>query len=42
VSRLKVLVCVLCGGERSGWLVPYLAQNLITVTHDRRYDVEIE
>ncbi len=39
---MKVLVCVLTSVERGGWVNPYLAQNLITLSHDSRYAVEIE
>lgn len=42
MNKPKVLVCVLTSAERSGWVNPFLALNLITMSHDRRYDVEVE
>ncbi len=39
---MKVLVCVLSGVERGGWVNPFLAQNLITMARDTRFNVQIE
>jgi len=33
--KQKVLICVLCSVERGGPVNPFLAQNLITMSHDR-------
>jgi hypothetical protein len=41
-SKPKVLVCVLAGTERNGWLNPYLALNLLKMAQDSRFTVEIE
>lgn len=40
-SKPKVLVCVLTGAERTNWLHPYLALNLVAMTQDARFNVEI-
>jgi hypothetical protein len=41
-SKPKVLVCVLTGNERHNWPNPYLAQNLISMSQDTRFTVNIE
>src|SRR4051794_38053707 len=38
----KVLVAVLCGVERGAWVNPFLTQNLIGMSHDPRFTVEVE
>jgi len=42
MSKLRVLVTVLSSIERTGWVNPFLAQNLITMSHDMRYHVAVE
>ncbi len=42
MSKPKILVCVLTGLERHGWVNPWLTQNLLTMSHDSRFDVQIE
>jgi hypothetical protein len=41
-SKPKVLVCVLGSSERHGWINPHLVSNLLTMSHDERYTVEIK
>jgi len=41
-SKPKVLVCVLGSSERHGWINPHLVSNLLTISHDERYTVEIK
>lgn len=41
-SKVKVLICVLTGMERTNWVNPNLTMNLLTMSRDTRYDVEVE
>lgn len=42
MNKPKVLVCCLTGSERTHWLNSALVENLIAMSHDRRFDVQIE
>jgi glycosyltransferase involved in cell wall biosynthesis len=41
-TRPKVLICVLCGPERNGWINPRLTDTLLRTVRDQRFAVEIE
>jgi hypothetical protein len=38
----RILITPLCGGERDGWVNPFLLSNLILASHDMRFSVAIE
>lgn len=39
---MKVLVCVLCSTERSGWINPSLCCSLLGLQQDPRFDLTVE
>jgi len=39
MSKPRVLVCVLCGAERTDWINPALMLNLLVMAKDPRFDV---
>jgi hypothetical protein len=39
---MKILVCVLCSTERTGWLNPWLCSSLLTLQRDPRFSVTVE
>jgi hypothetical protein len=41
-AKPKLLIVVLCGTERNGWLNPWLVQNLLTMQRDSRWDVDVQ
>ena len=38
----KVLVCVLCSSERTGWINPSLCLSLIALQQDPRFQIMVE
>jgi hypothetical protein len=42
MNKPRLIVCVLCGTERGGWVNPWLTQNLLTMSQEKRYDVQAE
>ena len=42
MSKPRVLICVLSSLERSGWINPFLMQNLLTIARDMGFNVAIE
>jgi hypothetical protein len=41
-AKPNVLIAVMCGFERGGWLNPTLVTSLVAMSRDSRFDVEIE
>jgi len=40
-SKVKSFVAILCGSERTNWLNPHLAQNLLAMSYDPRFTVHV-
>lgn len=42
LAKPKVLVCILCGSERHGWINPRLSTAVVNMSHDPRFAVQLE